>query len=166
MARKTRKRRPRRPPPERPNASAESAPPAPPAARQARRAAPDERPPAPWGRFPLVELAVLVGLIILVWGFASSDATRVVVGLILCSLGGLEISIREHFAGYRSHTLILSGAAGVGLLVLFLFAVPSLWLPLALVLSLALFAATFWWLTGVFRRQAGVSFRIRPPRRG
>ena len=33
-------------------------------------------------------------------------------GLALGSLAGLELSIREHFAGYRSHTLLLAGAAG------------------------------------------------------
>ena len=33
-------------------------------------------------------------------------------GLALGSLGGLELSIREHFAGYRSHTAMLAGAAG------------------------------------------------------
>ena len=37
-------------------------------------------------------------------------------GAILCSLAGLELSIREHFAGYRSHTFVLSGAVGVAVL--------------------------------------------------
>ena len=36
----------------------------------------------------------------------------IAVGLALGALAGMELSIREHFAGYRSHTLLLSGAAG------------------------------------------------------
>ena len=34
-------------------------------------------------------------------------------GLVLGSLAGLELSAREHFSGYRSHTLLLGGAVGV-----------------------------------------------------
>ena len=34
-------------------------------------------------------------------------------GLVLGSLAGLELSAREHFAGYRSHTLLLAGAVGM-----------------------------------------------------
>jgi hypothetical protein len=35
------------------------------------------------------------------------------VGLVLGSLAGLELSAREHFSGYRSHSMLLGGAAGV-----------------------------------------------------
>ena len=38
------------------------------------------------------------------------------VGLVLGSLAGLELSVREHFAGYRSHTLLLAAAVGVATL--------------------------------------------------
>lgn len=34
-------------------------------------------------------------------------------GLVLASLAGLELSIREHFSGYRSHTFLLASAVGV-----------------------------------------------------
>ena len=34
-------------------------------------------------------------------------------GLVLGSLAGLELSVREHFAGYRSHTLLIAGFAAV-----------------------------------------------------
>ena len=37
----------------------------------------------------------------------------IAVGLGLASLAGLELSIREHYAAYRSHTLLLSAAVGV-----------------------------------------------------
>ena len=31
----------------------------------------DERPPAPWGSFPLSELVILLGIVVIVWGFLS-----------------------------------------------------------------------------------------------
>lgn len=161
MARK-RKRRSRRPPPPSP---AEAPPPgaaeAPRPARE-RRPLPGERPPAPWGRFPLVELAVLVALALLIGGFAAGQRKLVLVGLAVGSLAGLEVSVREHFAGYRSHTLLLSGAVAIGMLLLLAAFVPSLWLPIALGIALIAFAATAWVLTGTFRRRSGVSFRVKP----
>jgi hypothetical protein len=72
-----------------------------------------EVPPAPWGSFPLVELAVLAGLILIALGAITSNPTQLVIGLGLGSLGGLEVSIREHFAGYRSHTTLLAGVVFV-----------------------------------------------------
>src|SRR3712207_3872802 len=74
----------------------------------------DEPPPAPWGSFPLSELVVLVALILLVAGFVTEPprgAIMIGAGLVLGSLAGLELSLREHLAGYRSHTLLLAGAA-------------------------------------------------------
>ena len=47
-------------------------------------------------------------------------------GLALGSLAGLELSIREHFGGYRSHTALLAGAAGVATLALLFYVVPDL----------------------------------------
>lgn len=72
-----------------------------------------EEPPAPWGKFPLVELCVLVGLILIVIGAITKNPTQLGIGLALGSLGGLELSIREHFAGYRSHTTLLAGVVFV-----------------------------------------------------
>src|SRR6266545_1571007 len=81
----------------------------------ARRGSAD-RPPAPWGSFPLTEIVIFIGLVLLVVGFFITPPQGVVmiaVGLGLGSLAGLELSIREHFAAYRSHTLVLSAAVGV-----------------------------------------------------
>ena len=61
----------------------------------------------------------LVALVMLVAGFfveGSRGTALLVTGLALGSLAGLELSIREHFAGYRSHTTLLAGAAGVATL--------------------------------------------------
>jgi len=121
---------------------------------------PDERPPAPWGSFPLVELAVLVGLVMLVFGFVRNDPVTVVVGLALGSLAGLELSIREHFGGYRSHTTLLAGlvfVVSVGLL----YYAAGLPLLAALIAGGAGFAASFLVLRRAFRRATGgLSYRI------
>src|SRR6266550_1328338 len=82
--------------------------------RAAPRPAPlsDERPKAPWHPFPLVELCVLVGLVLIVLGAITgldTDRGRLALmcGLVLASLGGLDTALREHFNGYRSHTSVL-----------------------------------------------------------
>jgi hypothetical protein len=107
---------------------------------------------------------VLVGLVMLAVGFAVQGARgglMIAVGLVLGALGGLELSIREHFAGYRSHTLLLSGAAGVAVLAALALLVPSLWLPAALAFAIAAFALVAWGLTRTFRRRSGHAFKVR-----
>lgn len=135
-------------------ASADDAAPTPAPRRRSRA---DDRPPAPWGSFPLVELVVLVALVMLVGGFIVSGtrgAVMVGTGLVLGSLAGLELSVREHLAGYRSHTLLLSGAAAVAVLAVLFFG--GLLPPLARVaVAAAVFGVTAWWLTGAFRRRSG-----------
>ena len=155
MAKKRRKRRPR------------TVAPAPPKQRKpvepaARRTARDEAPRAPWGSFPLVELVVLVAIVMLVGGLAIKGGRGPVmigVGLVLGALAGLELSIREHFAGYRSHTLVLSGAVAVAMLGGLAFL--TLWLPLALAVAIAAFALAAWRLTRAFRRRSGQAFKVR-----
>jgi hypothetical protein len=73
----------------------------------------EDRPPAPWGSFPLVEIVVLIALILLVASFFVGGTRRgpmLLGGLALGSLAGLELSIREHFGGFRSHSSLLAGA--------------------------------------------------------
>ena len=82
------------------------------------------------------------------------------VGLVLGALAGLELSIREHFAGYRSHTLVLSGALAVAVLGGLAF-LTAVWLPLALAAAIAAFALAAWGLTRAFRRRSGQAFKVR-----
>src|SRR3954469_24856123 len=85
------------------------------AAAVSHRARMDEAPKAPWSPFPLTELVVLLALVMLVLGFVSSGDRRGVligVGLVLASLAGGELALREHFSGFRSHTTLLAGLAG------------------------------------------------------
>jgi hypothetical protein len=135
--------------------------PAPAPRARGRRARLDELPPAPWAPFPLVELCVLLGLILLGIGlFAGGDRAIVFVlcGVALSSLAGLEQAIREHFAGFRSHTSLLSGACAIATLA----GLTALGLdrPLALAAGVALFAAVFGLFRRAFlRRSGGLSFR-------
>ena len=171
-AKERRKRRQarRKPPGERPQAasagegsgtgetqSAAAAPAPKPAKRRAQIA--DERPPAPWGSFPLVELTVLVALVLLGVGFFGGNMIALGVGLVLGAAAGLELSVREHFAGYRSHTLLLASTAFVAVTagVLYLADAPG---PVALGAGVVVFAAAFWALRAAFRRASGgLSFK-------
>jgi hypothetical protein len=106
---------------------------------------------------------VLAGLVLLVVGLVLGGArggTMIAVGLALGALAGLELSIREHFAGYRSHTTLLSGAVGLAVLV-GLALVSSVWLPLALAIALGAFSLAAWALARAFRRRSGLAFKVR-----
>ena len=135
----------------------------PPPARPLRRHAKlEEAPKAPWHPFPLVELSILAGLVLIGVGFASDPGeprtTLLFGGLALVSIASLELAVREHFAGYRSHTTLLAAAAAV------LVAVP-LWftaLPqeALVVVALVVGVAAFRALRAVFEKRAeGMSWR-------
>jgi hypothetical protein len=169
LAKKRRKRRPRRPPPAAGEASAkpEAAVGADAARRRAaaRRRGQDERPAAPWGSFPLVEICVLVGIVMLVLGFivqGQRGSLLIAVGLVLGSLAGLELSVREHFAGYRSHTVLLAGAASIAVLGFLFYVGPEELSPgVRVAAGAATFAAAAWALTTAFRRRSGQAFKLR-----
>ena len=115
----------------------------------------DERPKAPWHPFPLVELCVLAGIVLLVLGLLSYDSDRgkamLVSGMLLGSLGGLDTALREHFSGYRSHTTILAGLVGVALAAALYFA-QVVW-PAVVVAAIVGFGLAFWLLLGAYRRR-------------
>ena len=82
-------------------------------------------------------------------------------GLVLGTIGGLELSIREHFTGFRSHTALLAGAASIAVLIGLSILVPSLPLIVALLLALIVFGASARFLVRVFQRRSGLSFKFR-----
>lgn len=136
------------------------------AVASARAAGRDERPPAPWGSFPLIEVVTLVALVLVAVGFLAVKGERgavmIGVGVVLGSLAGLELSIREHFAGYRSHTMLLSGFAGaIVLAALFYLAPPEVPVAVRLVLGGIVFAGTARILSLLFQRRAGVAYKLR-----
>jgi hypothetical protein len=73
-----------------------------------------ERPQAPWHPLPLSELLILVGAIGTVVGLArlrngiSHGGPALFAGIAAVLIGTIEVTLREHLSGYRSHTLILT----------------------------------------------------------
>jgi lysylphosphatidylglycerol synthetase-like protein (DUF2156 family) len=125
-----------------------------------RVSAPDERPPAPWGSVPLAELVILAGIISLGIGLFGGGLTAIGVGVALAGLGGLEVSIREHFAGYRSHTTLLAGAAFVLTTGLVFYAAGQI-LAVALAVGAVAFAIVFFLARRAFQRASGgLSYRF------
>jgi|SRR5215212_8238188 len=99
-----------------PPAPAPSAP-LPTAARRSRR---DAAPEPPWGSFPLVELCALAGIALGIWGFAAHNGVLLTGAAFLGSVAGLEVALREHLGGFRSHSLVLTGTVTVATLALLL----------------------------------------------
>ena len=159
---KKRKKRPRRP-----REVAPEAQPQPVNQTAARKiaASKDERPPAPWGSFPLVEVCVLIGIVLVIGGFIAGGergGLAIGVGIGLAGLGGLELAIREHFAGFRSHSTLLAGVPAIATLAILFYAGPeSLETAARLGIAAAVFGLCFFAFSTMFKRKAGVAFKVR-----
>jgi hypothetical protein len=100
---------------------------------------------------------------VLAWGFLSGGdqaGERIGAGLVLSSLGGGELALREHLAGFRSHSSLLAGVAAfvVVTAVAILLGPVKLWV--LLILGVAVFGGTFHAMRELFkRRSGGLSFR-------
>ena len=91
-----------------------------------------QRPPPPWHPLPLSELLILFGAIGTVVGLKRGlpdGATPLFVGLAAVLIGTVEVMLREHLSGYRSHTLTLA-------------AIPVIVLDVVLVLLISSFTTT------------------------
>ncbi|MEA2305864.1 MAG: hypothetical protein QOH43_3144 [Solirubrobacteraceae bacterium] len=132
-----------------------------PGRRADRRARMEEAPPAPWSPFPLVELCILLGIVLIVWGFFDAGRRGVLLGcgFVLVSLSGLELALREHMAGFRSHSLLLAAVCALAVITP-LFLLTSLPQVVLLVVGLAVLAAVTVALRRIFaRRSGGLGFR-------
>jgi hypothetical protein len=70
-----------------------------------------ERPHPPWHPLPLSELLILVGAIgvIVAWQRGiQSEATLLAASIAAVVIGTVEVTLREHLGGYRSHTIMLA----------------------------------------------------------
>jgi hypothetical protein len=70
-----------------------------------------KRPPPPWHPLPLSELLIFVGAIGAVVGLSrgiSNGGPPLIAGLVAVAIGTVEVTLREHLSGYRSHTIILA----------------------------------------------------------
>ncbi|MDQ3644077.1 MAG: hypothetical protein M3356_01005, partial [Actinomycetota bacterium] len=140
--------------------------PARPATPRSRTASPssDERPPPLWGAFPLSELIVLAGLVLMGWGFlqgvGDEGNSKVAAGLAIASIAGLELSVREHVTGFRSHTTLLAGAVAIAAIVVAGLVIAVKTLGVLLITGLVVFGGSFYGLRELFKRKSGgLSFR-------
>ncbi|MGH2853489.1 MAG: hypothetical protein ACRDLF_04765 [Solirubrobacteraceae bacterium] len=73
-----------------------------------------ERPRAPWHPLPLSELLILVGAVGAAIGLKkvgkglSSGGPALFAGIAAVAIGTIEVTLREHRSGYRSHTMMLA----------------------------------------------------------
>ena len=110
-----------------------------------------------WGSFPLTEIVIFIGVVLLAVGFfvpPPQGFVMIAVGLGLASLAGLELSIREHYAAYRSHTLLLSSAVGVPVFGA-LFVGTKLNPAVCVAAGLLAFGGAAWLFASAFRRRSG-----------
>ncbi|MEV4420507.1 hypothetical protein AB0L40_11100 [Patulibacter sp. NPDC049589] len=143
-------------------------------ARETRRAAPgppsvkadrSEAPKPIWHPLPITEGLILVGIVVAAIGLFSQSTGLVLGGLALLVLSSLELAVREHMAGYRSHTSLISAvvamvcAVGLGLIL----NVADIGLPQWPLLFVAIFV-----FAGMFRvlrlkfkeRSGGLTYRV------
>ena len=124
-----------------------------------------ERPPSPFGGVPVSEIAIFAGLVAIVVWLISGGLPVLVVGLTVTTLGVLEITGREHFTGYRSHTTLLAAIPAIALAIGVLSLVginKSNRAPFMIAIAAPVYAFLFWQLRKRFMvaRQARVA---RPP---
>jgi hypothetical protein len=112
---------------------------------------------------PVSEIAIAAGLVALVFGVIRRGGPALIGGVVLCLLGVTEVTAREHFSGYRSHTVLLAGIPAVAAEFVIVFTVgPPAIRVLLLVPVAAVFGACAWFLRRRFlvARQARIA---RPP---
>jgi hypothetical protein len=122
-----------------------------------------EPPPNPFGGLPVSELAIFFGAISAIVGWADKAKPAWLVGIVVCALGVTEVTAREHFSGYRSHTTLLAGIAGAVVAVALIVLVGgALDRGTVVLIALAVFGILVWPL-----RKRNLSARharlIRPP---
>lgn len=120
----------------------------------AYRAPADQRPQAPWHPVPVTEIAIAAGLVAVIVGWIRGPSTTggaiaLGVGLGLVTLATLESSAREHFAGFRSHALLLAAGPVVILEGGLYFA--GLRGPLLIAVALPVYAALAYLLRSRYR---------------
>jgi hypothetical protein len=136
--------------------------PAPAAPRAATYKSRREDAPQPvWAPFPLTELAIFISIILIALGFLTHDATRGILlggGFLLVTLSAGELAVREHYAGYRSHSSLLAGiCAIVAAIPVWLLPVPQELVAIAGVL--AFLGGLYGFRRAFMRRSGGVGFR-------
>lgn len=83
----------------------------------------------------------------------SAGNVLLVGAVLLGSVAGLEVALREHLGGYRSHTVVLSATLAVATMAGMFFArvSRSTMVPIAI----AVFVFAFFGLRGLFKKRSG-----------
>ena len=113
------------------------------------------------------EIAIFAGLVgLVVWLVARLGTPALVVSLVVCALGVVEVTAREHLSGYRSHTTLLAAipsvALGIGIVSLIGTEHRNRG-PVLLAVAVPVFALMAWWLR---RRFAAARHERAVRRRG
>jgi hypothetical protein len=81
-------------------------------------------------------------------------------GLVIASLGGGELALREHLGGYRSHSSLLGGVAAFVAVTVVALGLGPVRVWILLVVGALVFGGTFYAMREIFkRRSGGVGFR-------
>lgn len=128
----------------------------------------DEAPKPIWAPFPLVELGIVLGLVFavagLIWG-GPQGRTLLGCGVAVVCLASLELAIREHVTGFKSHSALLALVPAAVTMTLLSTVIE---LPVDagarrlvnLGVTVAVFLISFLALREVFRRRSGgLTFR-------
>jgi hypothetical protein len=111
-----------------------------------------ERPPGPFGNVPVSELAILAGAVgVIVGFFFEHGGPALIAGIVVCTLAVAEVTAREHFSGYRSHSSLLAALPAVALETAIVLILGRTGLFL-LIVVVPVYGATFWWLRKRFER--------------
>ena len=143
-----------------PAASGESSSPAPqrakPDAAARRRARLDEAPKPPWAPVPLTEICIFVGIILIAVALLGGAQRALLIGfgLALVLIATLELCLREHFAGYRSHSVLIAACSAV-ILALPLVLLTGLPKVILLAAAAVIFGVLWWLLRNLFRSRSG-----------
>lgn len=116
-----------------------------------------KRPTAPWDPFPLTELSIFFGIVLVIAGAIVGGPTGkglIAAGVVLACLGGAETALREHFGGFRSHAGLIAGFLAVFVLY-FSSAVLGVAPGIAAGLAIAVFGLLFPTLRSSFIRKSG-----------
>ena len=162
MGRRSRKRGRSPSPPDRPERAARpdgaAAPPRRRPGTTSRRARLDEAPRPPWAPVPLTEGTILIGMLLVIFGMVggrSNGALLIGSGLTLVTLATVELSLREHLAGYRSHSSLLAGCAALIAAVPVVLLVPGTAKAIVILVAAVVYFLVFRLLRDVFRRRSG-----------
>jgi hypothetical protein len=102
-----------------------------------------ERPEPPWHPVPVSEFLILVGAIGAVVGLnkgVTHGGAPLFAGLAAVIIGTIEVTLREHLSGYRSHTLILALLPTIALDSVALLGAAAITTPVPVAVKVAVFA--------------------------